>query len=174
MPVLSGARSPIEFEMQMNRIIGEMVKDVTAETLRELKDFVDEKWYTNSPAKGLGSGEGSYGEPTREFYRSLVDRVEPYLQGFMGEVFSDPNKIFGGERDGFFNSHMSVGGSLSVDGVPISHKIVEWIEEGTPSRLYSYPGISMFEETDKWLKKTITKLVKKTFGKYGIKIVKTK
>lgn len=161
---MRSARNPMEFERDMNRIIGkELVPAIVKQTLTELTNYVSKEWYGSSP--------NEYNR-TFDFFKSLISSdIERVANKFVSQIFSDPSKIRSQiDDDSMFNQHMSFDGSGS-NWIP--ETMAQFIEEGNKSSAYSYDGIFMFKETSKWLNSNLYRIVRETFRKFGIKVIRT-
>jgi hypothetical protein len=157
-----------QIHKQMQPALAKMATELGGSIKMLLHKYVAKNWYSAMKPT-------SY-ERTFQFIDSLSVDIKPNeRQGYDILVFFDSDKIDSIERDsGQWNAHMSVDGSTSYGGKSIGDLLVEFIEFGQYSPLYSYDGIHMIENTKKRLKtkKDHIKIINRVLRRYGFKTLR--
>ncbi len=108
---------------------------------RILHDNVQNLWYR------ARSGPYEYSRTYQVLESITLESLKNSKNGYTARVYFDDTKILPEEREGFFNAHMSLDGSTSYGGRSIGALVVEFMNWGQNSKVYSYDGVGFFEET---------------------------
>lgn len=147
----------------LNTTIQDLLRDVAHEIADKLFEIIQTDWYD--------SHYPNYYERTYEFLHAVTNsNVERVGSELRTDIYIDPSKITSSVGNGFWNQHMSLDGSTSYDGTPIGQWLIQWIEEGQNSRVYSYNGIGMFDKLDQYTMQNINKMVVYTLKSYGFSV----
>lgn len=159
------------------KLVGEKVSKV-------LREYVKKNWYEeHSPS--------SYFR-TMDFLNSItVGNVTSVGNSYQVEIYFDPDKIEpmmwqeyanptvhdefdrSSYKNQYFNAHMSLGGSETWQGKPISEQLPFWLEYGQNSRVHAYGGGHFVRDTKKFLEETNYHLkeIQKLLKTHGIDVV---
>jgi hypothetical protein len=143
----------LSFEFQLNKILKDVLLEIAEATTKELMETVWTDWYMTNDAH--------YYQATGQLLSSIMSSD---IKGLEVEIYMDAGKLTPHYIANSFSQHMGFDGGSFTDG------LIEVIENGNPSPIYSHGGIGMFEKTSKWLEKNLPKIARKVFSKYGIKL----
>jgi hypothetical protein len=158
-PTTTVASSPAQLKAHINQIIKACLDEIALETGKELQKQVQAEWYeAYSP---------QFYSRTYQLLNSITNtKVESSGSGYRIVVYFDtasitPNFL----ANGGFNEHMG------FNGAPFVSRLIDVVENGNNSPVFSRSGIHMLEDTATWLTGNLPKIVKRVFEKYGMYIV---
>lgn len=160
-------------------ILTPLIKDLTKEIHKELYDYVEKEWYESN------SGRSSFGRTNAN--NSFYTRTYSFLNNLIKTDFKSKGHDFSMKiyfdyanmstvppewgSSGFFTkfgSRVSLNGDTSYEGASISKWLIQWIEEGQKSKIYSYDGIHMFKTLDERLRQDLDTRILLILNKYGV------
>lgn len=181
----------------LNKITKLVTLDIAIDVQELLKNKLMDEVYLGQALrkrKKSGYGSGSY-ERTFQLVESITFSVESqWSNRYTAKVYFDYSDIQPENqrewRDGDgFNAHMSlppkgsgfrstIAGDISYNGKSIGEWLVEWVEGGQNSSVYSYEGTDFFKETEEKLgdsstgspSKYLVNIAKKLYRQYGCTI----
>lgn len=125
----------------INKQIEKSMTGVGEEARKILSDYMEREWYNSySPS--------NY-ERSWELLNSIsVSSPKKISNTWQVEIYFDTTKIHPySTPDGEWNKHMSLNGDTSYNGKSISEWLIEWIEYGQNSPIYSWDGVHMISYT---------------------------
>lgn len=150
----------IHFYIQLD--LESTLKKIAEDIKKTLHDFIQMNWYS--------------ARPTTEFYDRTFDIIDSLkiddiqTVGDRKEVFIyfDDSEIYSVQTlSNKWNQHLSIDGSESYNGISIGEWVVNWLDEGQNSPLYSYGGIhfidNIIDNKDKFVKELNDLLKKKKY-----------
>jgi hypothetical protein len=155
-------------EKLINMTIQQALNFAADETIRFLKKYIENYWYKHYP-------DSQYYDRQFDLLHSAVkSKVKKVGNGYQIEVYLDPGLLNSEERpDGEFNARMSVDGSTSWKGIPLSEAVVMFIEEGFHipfANNKEFKGVYAIQNTREWLVDEIDGIFNKAFNKAGFQL----
>ena len=131
-----------------------------------LHDNVQHLWYN-------ARGDAYQYSRTYEVINSItLETLKQGKGGYTARIYFDENKISPQASDsGFFNAHMSLDGSTSFGGRSLSSWVVEFMEFGQNSPVYSYSGAGFVEATYETAKEDAVYLIEEALNRSGFATV---
>jgi len=163
---LNGITNQKQLEAMLNGLLKDIVSEIAEEATEKLKTIVREDWYRSSPAKRSIPGY----DRTGQFINAITHTaIKPTGNGFEVMVWFDDSQITSTKRDqGTWAYGHNVSGQDTWNGEDIGKAMVRWIEEGTPSSLYSYGGIGMVKKTAEWLERELPGIAESVLKRHGL------
>lgn len=140
---------------------------VALEVETMMKNYIIDKLYNSYTPKDYARSYNYLNSLTvRKVYKNDKGELET-------EIFFDPNKIYSREiHDRYWNQHMSLDGSTTWNGVPISELLPVWMEKGVSGSRWDREGIYVVDNILKKLDndKQFKKMMERELRKKGFKI----
>jgi predicted metalloprotease with PDZ domain len=151
-------RTDAQFINYINKTIRAVLNEIAKETTDELMNIVWTDWY-------MANGPSDYYHATGQLLDSVVSsKVKKSGSGYKVDIYMDSRKLKPNYLVNTFSEHMG------FDGRPFTSSLIEVIEEGNPSSIYSHEGIEMFKKTSDWLEKELPRIASVVFARYGFAV----
>ena len=123
-------KTDVQFINYINKVIRAALNEIAKETTDELMNTVWTDWY-------MANGSSDYYHATGQLLDSVVSsKVKKSGSGYKVDIYMDSGKLKPNYLVNTFSEHMG------FDGRPFTSGLIEVIENGNPSRIYSHSGIS--------------------------------
>lgn len=131
-----------------------------------LHDNVQHLWYN-------ARGDAYQYSRTYEVINSItLETLKQGKGGYTARIYFDENKISPRiSENGGFNSHMSLNGDTSWGGRSLASLVVEFMELGQNSPVYSYDGAHFVEATYETAKEDAVYLIEESLNRAGFATV---